>query len=296
MGMPVVIALGMFDGVHAGHRRLLKSAVSLAEKHNAKSVMLTFQNHPSEIICPDKMPMLLTTAREKATLAAECGINKMALLWFDDDFAALSPVDFIEKYILQTNIKGVVCGFNYRFGRQASGDSEFLKQYLGKRGIDVIIEPPILIDGVTASSTYIRELIENGEMERARQFLSAQYIIGGVVMHGFERGRTLGFPTANIIPAKGKLLPPAGVYATLTGVDSRRFFSITNVGTNPTFKNAEKTVETYIQGLNEDIYGKYITVIFCKLIRHEISFASPEELKKQMALDLKKVNAYFNSK
>ncbi len=293
---PYVIALGMFDGVHLGHRKLLSDALLLAEKYCAEAVMLTFDRHPAEILLPEKAPLLLTDTREKAILVSECGIDNIVFLHFDCELADLSPEEFIEKYILSANVKGVVCGFNYSFGKNAEGNCRLLKEYLEQRGVEVIIEEPIAINGVTVSSTYIRGLVANSDMEFAAEFLSGEYCVGGVVSHGYERGRTLGFPTANIIPIKEKLLPTPGVYATKTYIDGVCYKSVTNVGSNPTYKNTEKTVETFIDGLNGDIYGKYIFVRFYKKLRGETAFSSPDELKKQIDKDRNNAFSYLRMK
>lgn len=292
-GEPVVLALGMFDGVHAGHRRLFLKATELAEKYNAVPTVLTFVNHPCEIIDPTHIPSLLNTTREKAMLAADCGIKQMAMLWFDEDFATLSPDDFIDRYILQLNIKGIVCGYNYRFGRKASGDGKYLKKKLENTGVEVYIEDSFIIDDIAVSSTYIRSLIEQGQIERANRFLESEYIIGGNVVHGYERGRTLGFPTANLIPVREKLLPSSGVYATKTVIDSEEYVSVTNVGTNPTYSNGAGSVETFIMGFEGDLYDKYIVVKFYGKLRDEIKFSSPEELAARIRLDKENAVKFF---
>lgn len=289
-GEAIVFALGMFDGIHAGHRALFAKACKLAEKYNAVPTVLTFVNHPCEILSPNHIPLLINTVREKAMLAAECGIKQMILICFDDEFSAMSPKAFIEKYILSLNVNGVVCGYNYRFGKNAEGDCVFLSEYLQKCGIEVCIEDKLCIDGEAVSSTYIRRLIENGNITAANKFLHSEFIVSGDVVHGYERGRTLGFPTANIIPPKEKLLPPNGVYVTKAHIEADEFISVTNIGNNPTFSNTVRTVETFIMGFNGDLYDKHIVVKFYKRLRDEIKFNSPEELMQTINAD--KMNTF----
>lgn len=292
-GEPIILALGMFDGIHAGHRHLFAKACSLAEKYDASPTILTFVNHPYDIIAPNRIPLLINTVREKAMLAAECGIKQMIAVCFDDEFAAMSPKAFIDKYILSLNVKGVVCGYNYRFGKNAEGDNAFLLEYLKTCGIEVCVEDKYCIDGEAVNSTHIRALLENGKISAANKLLASEFIVSGNVMHGYERGRTLGFPTANIIPTSGKLVPPNGVYATKTVLNGKEFVSVTNIGNNPTFSNDVRTVETFITDFNGDIYENFIVVKFYEKLRDEIKFATPEALAERVAADKQSATEYF---
>ncbi len=290
---PIVLALGMFDGVHMGHKELFKETVRLSEKYNASPTMMTFVNHPFEIVSPKNIPQLLTTSREKAMLAADCGIKQVLLVWFDDQFAELSPEDFISDYILRFNVKAVVCGFNYKFGYKAKGDADHLKKRLEKENIEVSVIDPLKIDDIAISSTNVRSLIEDGQMEEANALLSHPYIISGIVRHGFERGRELGFPTANIQTESNKCLPPDGVYVSKTYVGSKDYVSVTNIGTNPTFGNDMRTIETYIVDFKDDIYGEYITVEIHDRIREEAEFSGEGELREAILSDIEEATKYF---
>lgn len=284
--MPVVLALGMFDGVHRGHRKLLDKTVETAREKCASPTVMTFSEHPNLFIPGKKVPELLTTTREKAMLACDCGIKQILLVSFDEDFRELSPSEFIEKYILSLNVCAVVCGYNYRFGKNASGTVEFLTEYLQKRGVNVFAESKFLLDNVTVSSTLIREKISQGNIKYANELLGYEYMIGSQISHGFKRGtEILGFPTANIVPQKGKCLPQNGVYATFTYVDGKKYASVTNIGTNPTYNNTNKTVETNIFDFNGDLYGKYVVVSFADKIRDEIKFDNSEDLSTQIKKD-----------
>lgn len=290
---PIVLALGMFDGVHVGHRRLLDETVRLAHKYNASPTVMTFVNHPSEIISPRNIPKLLTTVREKAMLASDCGIRQMILLWFDEMFSVLSPTDFIESYIMGLNVKAVVCGYNYCFGKNAAGNAYMLKSELEKYDVETSVIDNTEINGKTVSSTNIRSMVQSGDIENANIFLGAEYQISGNVVHGFERGRKLGFPTANIIPKDEKCLPPNGVYATKTVIDAREYVSVTNIGKNPTFGNENITVETFILDFDDDIYDKYITVKFFEKQRDEMRLNTMEELMRAIENDKRTAAEFF---
>lgn len=284
--MQIVLALGTFDGVHQGHRRLLNKAVEIAQLKGASPTVMTFSEHPNLFIPGKTVPELLTTTREKAMLACDCGIKQILLVSFDEEFRELSPSEFIDSYILSLNVCAVVCGYNYRFGKNASGTVEFLTDYLKKRDVDVFVENRLSIDGVTVSSTLIRETILHGNVRYANKLLGCDYIIGANISHGFKRGTGLGFPTANIVPQKGKCLPPNGVYATCTYIDGKKYASVTNIGTNPTYNNEDKTVETNIFDLDADLYGKYAVVSIADKIRDEIKFESSDTLRLQIKNDV----------
>lgn len=284
--MPIVLALGMFDGVHVGHQKLLSKTVELAKQRGASPTMMTFSEHPNLFIQGKAVPELLTTVREKAMLACDQGIKQMLLVSFDEDFCELSPEHFIDDYILSLNVSAVVCGYNYRFGKNASGTAEFLARYLQEKGIDVFVEDKFSVDGVAVNSTLIRDIIRHGDILYANRLLGYDYSFGANVLHGFKRGTGLGFPTANIIPQHDKCLPPNGVYATITTIDGKRFGSVTNVGDNPTYNNKQKTVETYIFGFDGDLYDKYVYVSFIDKIRDEIKFDDPLQLSKQIERDV----------
>lgn len=291
--LPIVLALGMFDGIHAGHRALLNETVELADKYNAEPTALTFVNHPFYVLNPSCVPKQLTTFNEKAMLSADCNIKKLIAIPFDNSFAELEPHEFLEKYILQLNVKGIVCGYNYRFGKNAMGDCNYIKDFMLNQGIETCVVDSLCVDGIPVSSTYIRTLIEDGNIELANKFLTSPYMICGQVAHGYHRGTGLGFPTANILPDKIKCLPPNGVYATKTYLDGKKFISVTNTGVNPTYGNSMNTVETHIIDFDGDLYDKFITVEFFSKIRSEKKFSGPNELTDQVRNDIKASIKYF---
>lgn len=284
--MPIVLALGTFDGVHQGHRRLLNKAVEIAQLKDASPTIMTFSEHPNLFIPGKTVPELLTTTREKAMLACDCGIKQILLVSFDEEFRELSPSDFIDSYILSLNVCAVVCGYNYRFGKKALGSVEFLTEYLNKHNVDVFVENRLSVDGITVSSTLIRDTVSHGNIRYANELLGYNYIVGSKISHGFKRGTGLGFPTANIVPQKDKCLPQNGVYATYTYVDGKKYSSVTNIGLNPTYNNANKTIETNIFDFEGDLYGKYVVVSFVEKIRNEIKFAGSDDLILQIKKDV----------
>lgn len=282
----IVLALGMFDGVHMGHRLLFQKTVELADELSSTPSMLTFEHHPSNIIESREKTPILSTVREKAQLAADCGIRQMILMSFDEDMRDMEAEDFINTSILSMNVAAVVCGYNYRFGKNAKGDHKLLSDILGKKGITVAVVDECRLNDVTVNSTLIRRIIQSGDVKDAARYLCHPYTIGASVAHGYQRGTKLGFPTANMVPSEEKCLPPNGVYASVTYVDGTGYPSVTNIGTNPTYNNASTTVETNIFDFDCDIYDQYITVCLIEQIRGEKRFSSPEELKKQVDADI----------
>lgn len=284
--MPIVLALGTFDGVHRGHRRLLNKTVEIAKLKGASPTVMTFSEHPNLFIPGKTVPELLTTTREKAMLACDCGIKQILLVSFDEDFRDLSPSEFIDSYILSLNVCAVVCGYNYRFGKNAEGTVEFLDEYLRKHNVDVFVEDKLTVGDITVSSTLIRNTLLHGSIQYANELLGYDYIVGSKISHGFKRGTGLGFPTANIVPQKDKCLPQNGVYATYTYIDGKKYDSVTNIGINPTYNNANKTVETNIFDFDGDLYNKYVVVSFVEKIRNEIKFACSNDLILQIKKDV----------
>ena len=280
-----VIALGTFDGVHRGHRALLAKTVELAEKYRACPCVMTFANHPMEVLAPDRELKLLSSLSEKAICFADCGIHQMILLPFDLDMAQLTPEQFVEDILLQLPIKAVVCGYNYTFGCNGSGTVDYLTETLRSKRIEVIVIDEQKVHDLTVSSTQIRQLIEEDALEMADDLLGAYYIVGGQVVHGKERGRKMGFPTANVAAAEHKLLPPPGVYVGRAFVEGKAYKAVINVGNNPTFGSRETTVEAHLLDFDENLYGKYILLEFVKKLRPDIKFQSMEALSQQIHQD-----------
>ncbi len=280
-----VIALGTFDGVHRGHRALLAKTVELAEKYHACPCVVTFANHPMEVLAPDRELKLLSSLSEKAICFADCGIRQMILLPFDLDMAQLTPEQFINDILLQLPLKAAVCGYNYTFGCNSSGTVDYLTNTLLSKSINTVVIEEQKVHGLTVSSTQIRQLIEGDALETANDLLGGYYMVGGQVVHGKERGRRMGFPTANVAAVEHKLLPPVGVYVGRAFVEGKEYKAVINVGNNPTFDNLETTVEAHLLDFEDNLYDKYLLLEFAKKLRPDIKFQSMEALSQQIHQD-----------
>lgn len=270
------IALGTFDGVHLGHISVLKTTVENAE--NLNTIALTFYT-------PPKKAKMLCTAAKKEQLILNSGINQVFTLDFDF-IKDLSPTEFFEKILIESfNAKLLVCGFNYRFGKNASGDAAFLKKLCDENGISLIICDEFQKNGQSVSSTVIRELITNGDCEKVSDILGRFFEIGEIVSSGKHLGSKFGFATANITVSDDLIVPQKGVYATYTKIADKIYPSVTNFGNQPTFDGKNNICETHIIGFDQDIYGNFIEIGFIKKIRNIEKFDCIELLSKQIDND-----------
>lgn len=279
-----VVAIGKFDGVHLGHRELLISASKLARNAGLVSVCYIIENDGTKAL-------FLPHHREK--YIHELGIDKILIQMLTDDFMNMSGADFVQKILLDLlNCAHVVVGYNFRFAKGRSADADELKSLCKSLGIECTVIPEVVCnvgsDSITASSTNVRLSLTDGDVRAASAILGRNYIISGEIVHGRHLGTTIDFPTANIMPPAGLIIPKAGVYATRVFIDGRMYPSVTNIGDNPTVSSENSlTVETNIIGFGGDIYSKEITVEFLDRIRDEKKFASLEELKNQIKKDVK---------
>lgn len=294
---PTVVALGNFDGVHRGHQEIIGRTVKEAEAAGLKSAIFTFANHTSTIL--ENVPTVknILYADEKATIIESLGIDYMFNIPFDQTILRMSPEDFIEKILVNKfNIREAYCGFNYRFGFKGAGTPEVLMREGLKRGFGIHVQEPFMIDGIVVSSTYIRQLIEEGRMEECTRFMGRMYTIGGEVVVGNKIGRTIGFPTSNLIIDESMVTPPNGVYTTVCTYNGVRYPSITNVGNKPTIGTYNKNVETHIFNFNSELYGKDIRVEFIKKTRDEKKFDSIDALCAQIESDCIAAKAFHREK
>ncbi len=289
----VVIALGMFDGVHLGHRALLTHAVEMAKKLDARSVAYTFSNHPRSVFA--QAPKLLSTIEERRSCIKKLGIDCVRMEVFNKETAMLSPEAFVNLLQEQYDVRAFVVGFNYTFGQGGKGTPETLTELGKTHAFTVDVIPPVLFKDDTVSSTRIRQLITTGELLDANSMLVEPYALSGIVVKNRRIGTSLGFPTANILPSIEKALPATGIYVTSTLHEGRCYESVTNVGTNPTVNGSGLTVETYLMDYDGDLYGKELTISFHKRLRDEIRFASKEELIAQIKRDVVDARAYFQN-
>jgi riboflavin kinase / FMN adenylyltransferase len=278
---PRQVAIGTFDGVHRGHQAVIKGA----------DTVLTFDPHPLEVIHPSALPKLIMPFSVKRDVIEGLGVRELVVIPFDQDFAALSAEDFIERVLIERlGAESVAVGENFRFGAKAKGDPAMLA---ARQEFETRVVPLVEVDGETVSSTRIRALVAAGDMEGARHCLGAPFMVEGTVVEGDQRGRELGFPTANIVPDDRLLIPGHGVFAAFAdGVPAA-----VNVGVRPTFESGRGVlIETYLIDRSEDLYGRTLRVAFVERLRGEKRFPSVEELIAQMRIDVedaKRVCASF---
>lgn len=272
---PLCAAVGNFDGVHLGHQKLIDEA----KKHNLKSAVLTFYPHPSVFLKNIKDYKLLTPIEHKAEIFQTLGIDYLIIVDFNNNVANLSKEDFIDL-MKRLNIKSCVCGHDFSFGAKALGTPfDLLNNF------ETYIIPKYVIDNVRVSTSYIKELLDDNNVSKAYDLLGRPYSIKGKVVTGSQKGRTIGFPTANI-EYKKYYLPKNGVYFVKVRLDNDYYYGMCNVGNNPTFNySAEKRLEINIFDLDLDLYGKDLEVYFIKNIRNEKKFKSKEELIEQLNID-----------
>jgi riboflavin kinase / FMN adenylyltransferase len=282
-----VVTVGVFDGVHRGHQRLIGRAVERARERGLPSALVTFDPHPAEVVRPGSHPARLTTLRRRADLVAELGVDAFCVLPFTSDVARTEPPEFAHEVLVERlHAADVVVGRNFRFGHKAAGDVALLTR-LGERfgfgveGLELITD-----DGVTFSSTYIRACIDAGDVEAAAAALGRPHRVEGVVVHGDRRGRELGFPTANLATAPYTALPADGVYAGRFEITGRSLAAAISVGTNPTFSGRERTVEAYVLDVDEDFYGFEVALDFVHRLRGQERFADVAALVEQMDRDV----------
>lgn len=292
-----VIALGTFDGLHLGHTDVINTAKDYAERNGLKLAVFTFSNHPLALIRPDLVPVRIISAEEKIKLLESFGVDYLINIPFTEDFAALSPDEFLDRLDC-FNYRCLVVGENFTYGFLGSGKTETLERSGRKNGFDVIVRPLVKMNGNVVSSTGIRNLIQAGHIEYANRMLGRAYAITDTIVHGEQRGRKLGFPTANIELLHGEMAVPApGVYAVTASIEGSIYEGMGNIGNNPTFNDVEHArLEVNLFNCSGDLYGKTMSVQFHKYIRAEKKFSGVEELCRQIEEDKKAIKTYFLNK
>jgi len=283
-----VITVGTFDGVHRGHRDVVERLVKRARVLKVPSVLVTFEPHPLEIVNPAAAPLLLTTHDEKQEVLAETGIDYMAVIPFTAELASYSAEDFVELILRRCfRLRELLIGYDHGFGKQRAGNVDVLK-VLGERdGFRVeVVAPVSTADGHSVSSTSIRRAVAGGDLARAAESLGRLYSVGGQVIEGSKRGRTIGFPTLNLgAPPQRKLLPPEGVYAVRVQTTNGPVGGMMNLGPRPTFGDLATSLEVHLFDTDGDLYGAQVRVDFVARLRETRKFASAEQLSKQLAHD-----------
>ncbi len=287
------VALGTFDGVHVGHQHIIRTAAACARKTCGASIVFTFSNHPLSVIDPDRSPPLLITAAYREELIAALGADVLLSVAFDRALLELSPGAFIDLLVDSLRPACVVVGPNYSFGHRGAGTPEMLTLAGRERGFEVIVPQAVTMGGTIVSSTLIRQLILAGDVAAAAPLLGRPFRVSGTVINGEGRGRTLGFPTANITAAAGQIVPGDGVYATYVHFDGTSFHGVANIGSNPTFRGKARHIEAHLLGFSGNLYNRKIAVDFLAKLRDERTFAGAEELKSQIAVDIANAKQYF---
>ena len=291
------VSLGKFDGVHLGHSMLIKRCVDEAVINKSPSVVYTFSPYPEQIFFPDSFNGYITSSELKEQFLKEYGVEALINHPFTKEFSQKSSEEFVRDYLVYyLSPKKVFVGFNFSFGRNAAGNPQVLEELGAKYGFEVHMEPPVIYNNMPISSSKIRKLLEAGDIVSAKDMLGYWPIIEGKVVPGDKIGRTIGFPTANLLIKADIVLPKKGVYATYIKIDGHSYKSVTNIGYKPTFNGKVLKVETHIFDFSESIYDKNVQLAFIQRIRDEKKFASVQELKQQMSKDVLKAKMVIKEK
>lgn len=293
---PAVVTIGNFDGVHLGHRQILRSVVGAARSLSIEAVALTFNPHPLEVVAPERAPLALTSMRQRIALMRDEGIDRVSVLRFTKEISQLSPRAFAEQFLARKlGARQVVVGANFRFGRRQAGNADTLRTLGQNLGFDVAFADTVAVDGDVVSSTRVRRLVRAGRMEEARSLLGREFSLEGKIVSGEGIGSKRTVPTLNLEP-ESRVLPADGVYITRTRPAGRESClpSVTNVGVRPTFDGRRRTVETFVLGAVETSAPTAIELKFLRKIRDERKFPSAQSLRKQIEADIEIAERYFH--
>lgn len=287
----VIYALGFFDGVHLGHQALLNECRRLAAENGLEAGAVTFREHPDALVL-GASPVLINTPADRERLLRRW-VPQVVTLPFDRRMLETDWQDFLDLLRREYGGAGFVCGDDFRFGRRGLGSGETIAAYCRREGLPWAVVPEQSLDGVRVSSTHIRALLEQGEMEQADAFLGHPHILTGPVLHGHQLGRTLGIPTANLAWPAGVATPRRGVYAVQVTLDGRAYSAVTNIGTRPTVSGQGINAETWLLDYSGDLYGREITLEFHKFLRPERKFASLEKMQQEIQKNAQQARTYF---
>ena len=277
------LAIGVFDGVHVGHRALIRHMVKGARAVSATAMATTFDPLPIQILAPGAPPSALSDARERAELLAQAGADAVVAFPFDEAFAAMRAAEFVQRLRAAGDVRRIVVGADFRFGHDREGDVDLLR---AAGGWEVDVVDPVEVDGAVVSSTVIRNVLLGGHVEEAASLLGRPYAIPGRIEHGEKRGRALGYPTINVATPPERLLPRDGIYATYVTLAGERHPAATSLGVRPTFGGGERVLESFLIDWSGDAYGETVATAFVRRLRDELRFASAEELVRQIERDV----------
>ncbi len=288
----IVLALGYFDGLHLAHQSLIEKTLEIAKEKGARSGLLTFQPNPKHFLGKQKIKSLLTPHNMKINLLDKMGVDYLFVVHFDHEVAKIPHKQFIEKFVLPLDVIHVVTGFDFLYGYKGKGTINLLFDD-GNHEYGVTVIDELKVNGEKISSSKIRELIIFGKVNEVDKYLGRNYTVEGIVIHGFKRGREMGFPTANILTIDHFLIPQNGVYIVKVKVFQKEYFGICNIGHNPTFsENNNQSVEVHILNFNQYIYNEKISITWIEKIRDEKKFSSVNELINQLNIDKEKAIDY----
>ncbi len=290
-----VITVGVFDGVHLGHKQLIAELMKQAGRKGMLSGIVTFRQHPEDLFNSKTKLPFLTDIKTRAKLLRDEGVDIIVLLSFTEELARLDTRSFIGLLVKYLKMRGIVIGPDFALGKDREGDAATLKRLGDEMGFVVTVVPPLKINGEVVSSTSIREAMAKGDMEKVHRLTGRYFSLHGKVVTGAGRGEGLGFPTANLNVNSGQALPPDGVYAGLAYINGKIHQAMTNVGKDPTFGGTERTIESYLLDYSGDLYGRELSVDFVAKLRNEKKFASAEEFKKQVTEDIKRGRTILES-
>lgn len=278
-----ITCIGTFDGVHLGHQALLKSAAEWAAKESVPSIALTFDRHPAAVLAPQHLPAHIAPIDECMRAFQQCGISMSIVLPFTKEFSRQTADEFLQEVLVaRLGAKGVAVGHDFAFGKDRQGTGDWLSTRIETRVLG-----EVMVDGVRVSSTTVRNLISAGDVAGAGRILGRPWVYSGFVVHGKQLGRTLGFPTLNLVSPANQMVPADGVYAGWAVVEGARYQAAISVGMRPTFAGENRTVEAYLVDYRGDmVYGRHVRLAFLERIRAELKFNSAEELVQQMHVDV----------
>lgn len=292
-----IVTIGTFDGIHIGHKKILKNLITNAREEGKKSVLLTFFPHPRMVLQKDKTILLLNTLDEKSVLLEKMGLDFLIIHPFSKEFSRLTALEFVRDILVnKLNTSRLIIGYDHHFGKNREGNIHQLKEYSLLYDFKIEEIPAQDIDDVSVSSTKIRKALKEGNLKTANNYLGYYYMLSGTVVNGKKLGGTIGFPTANIeIKEPYKLIPSTGVYIIRTRINGDLYNGIMNIGFNPTVLGKHQTIEAHLFDFNENIYGEKIKIEFLYFLREEQKFKSVEELVTQLNIDKENAISFLSN-